>query len=317
MFKHSAPILIAISLICLFGLLFGWAASPEQVVGSPSDKKMIPDLVFLGGSERKQGSILHAQVKANGRALGDLTAEWGGIRGKFFEQSSPSEKDSTEALSKASEQPVYELVMGIPVDLKPGKYPFVVRNTSGDEIAREIITVLDGKFRRQNITVSKSTKGLSPLPGELEAIQALKKSLTPVRYWSKPLISPTIDCENSPFGVKRYHNGVYTQDYHKGVDLRSPSGRPIKAVADGIVRIAEPRFRLHGGTVGLDHGQGLSSIYIHMSKVAAKAGDRVKKGDIIGYVGATGFATGPHLHWGLYANGVPVNPDDWIPVPRC
>jgi murein DD-endopeptidase MepM/ murein hydrolase activator NlpD len=158
---------------------------------------------------------------------------------------------------------------------------------------------------------------LKPLPGELEAIQDLKTVLTATRHWDRSLMSPTPDCQISPFGVKRYHNGVYINDYHKGVDLRSPQGRPIKAITDGVVKVAAPQFRLHGGTVGLDHGQGLSSVYIHMSKVAVKTGQAVKKGDVIGYVGSTGFATGPHLHWGLYAGGVPVDPDQWIPVPRC
>ena len=77
-------------------------------------------------------------------------------------------------------------------------------------------------------------------------------------------------------------------------------------------------FRLHGGTIGIDHGQGVVSTYLHMSKLALSEGTVVKKGDVVGYVGATGFATGPHLHWGLYVNGVPVNPSQWIPnVPRC
>lgn len=117
--------------------------------------------------------------------------------------------------------------------------------------------------------------------------------------------------------MKRYHNGVYINDYHKGVDLRSPAGRPIKAINDGTVVIGTQSFRLHGGTVGLDHGWGVSSIYIHMSKVAVKPGDHVTKGQTIGYVGSTGFATGPHLHWGLFANGTPINPDVWIPVRAC
>jgi lysostaphin len=77
-------------------------------------------------------------------------------------------------------------------------------------------------------------------------------------------------------------------------------------------------YRLHGGTVGLDHGQGVSSIYIHMSKLNVKPGEIVKKGDVIGYVGSTGFATGPHLHWGMYMSGLPINPNQWITnVPTC
>jgi murein DD-endopeptidase MepM/ murein hydrolase activator NlpD len=71
-------------------------------------------------------------------------------------------------------------------------------------------------------------------------------------------------------------------------------------------------WNVHGGTVGIDHGQGLASYYLHLSRFKAKEGERVRKGDIVGYVGATGFATGPHLHWQMTVNGVPVNPHEWV-----
>lgn len=296
---------IALLLVAgLAGLMWNQAFSEQQDGITAEEARTTPLLVSLSipaGEKFKQGDILLARLQTQGKLPSPVVGSLANLKGTFFEQS-PG---------------IYEAVLGIPVDTKPGTYRLTVMASSGTALASASITVLDAKFPRQNITVSKSTKGLQPLPGELEAIQALKVSMTPIRYWKQPFISPTPDCENSPFGVKRYHNGVYTQDYHKGVDLRSPHGRPIRAIADGVVKIAAPKFRLHGGTVGLDHGQGVSSIYIHMSKVAVKPGDTVKKGDAIGYVGATGFATGPHLHWGLYANGVPVNPDRWIPVPRC
>ena len=78
-------------------------------------------------------------------------------------------------------------------------------------------------------------------------------------------------------------------------------------------------FRLHGGTIGIDHGQGVSTLYIHMSKLGVAQGTRVRRGDIVGYVGSTGFSTGPHLHWSVYVHGQPVNPAQWLakePV-RC
>lgn len=207
----------------------------------------------------------------------------------------------------------------VPVSVfqNPGVYPVSI-GIPGQKTAEMFdVTVQDAHYRTQNVSVSKSTAGLKPLPGELETIQALKDTLSAVQYWKEPFISPTQDCQNSPFGVKRYHNGKPTGDYHKGVDLRSPSGRPIRAISAGKVQIAR-MYRLHGGTVGLDHGQGISSIYIHMSKLAVQPDEMVKKGDVIGYVGSTGFASGPHLHWGLYVSGLPVNPNQWIRnVPTC
>jgi murein DD-endopeptidase MepM/ murein hydrolase activator NlpD len=80
-----------------------------------------------------------------------------------------------------------------------------------------------------------------------------------------------------------------------------------------IVRL----FNMHGGTVGIDHGQGVTSAYLHMSKFAATEGAVVRKGDLIGYVGTTGRSTAPHLHWGISVNGVHVNPLQWVTVPSC
>jgi murein DD-endopeptidase MepM/ murein hydrolase activator NlpD len=117
--------------------------------------------------------------------------------------------------------------------------------------------------------------------------------------------------------VQRFFNGKPTGDFHAGLDQRGAAGTPIHAVAAGVVRIVRD-FSLRGGTVAIDHGQGVESIYMHMSKTAAKEGEHVSAGDVIGYVGATGRANGPHLHWTLYVNGVPVNPVQWVKVPvRC
>ncbi|HUS07629.1 MAG TPA: peptidoglycan DD-metalloendopeptidase family protein [Bryobacteraceae bacterium] len=208
-------------------------------------------------------------------------------------------------------------LMPVPVAQPPGTFTLHVRDASGAEKQQLSVRVEDAHFPRQNIQVGKGTAQLKPLPGEMEAVGALRSSVSPTRFWNEPFENPTSDCMNSLFGVARYHNGKPTGNYHKGVDLRSPAGRPIHAVTDGVIHIAK-MFRLHGGTVGIDHGQGLTSIYLHMSKIAVEEGQRVKKGDVIGYVGKTGFATGPHLHWQLQVNGLPINPSQFLPnVPRC
>jgi murein DD-endopeptidase MepM/ murein hydrolase activator NlpD len=212
------------------------------------------------------------------------------------------------------------MVLGLlPVSVRqpPGTYTLTFADNTGRALFSTPVRITDAHFPKQNISVSKATKGLEPLPGEMEAIAVLKNTVTGTRFWQEPFVSPTPDCKNGLFGMLRYHNGVYSGNYHKGVDLRSPLGRPVRAITGGIVQIAT-MYRLHGGTVGLNHGQGLSSIYIHLSRIAVKPGQMVQAGDPIGFVGATGFATGPHLHWGLYANGLPVNPDQWVnKVPSC
>lgn len=208
-------------------------------------------------------------------------------------------------------------LMPVSIFQKAGGYGIKVQDVNGKTLYTGKVEVTDARYPVQNLSISSSTQGLQPLPGEMEAIQGLKDQVSPARLWAEPFVTPTPDCQNSPFGVKRAYNGKISDNYHKGVDLRSPAGRPIQATADGKVQIAR-MYRLHGGTVGLDHGQGVSSVYIHMSKLAVQEGQQVKKGDTIGYVGSTGFATGPHLHWGLYVNGMPVNPNQFIQgVPRC
>ncbi len=293
---------VFLSVFCLAGMMLAMAFSEKgEPMAQQAVEKADYTITLSPGTKVKQGTPLIVKLDAPQDLPENAHAVINGSKGKFFKQ----------------DNGLYEALLGVSVDAQPGVQKLEVKTADGKVLATEYFQVLDAQFKRQNITVSKGTKGLQPLPGEMEAIQALKVNVTPVRHWDMPMVSPTIDCQNSPFGVKRYHNGVYTKDYHKGVDLRSPQGRPIRAIADGVVKIAAPQFRLHGGTVGLDHGQGLNSIYIHMSKLAVKQGQKVQKGETIGYVGSTGFATGPHLHWGLYAGGIPVNPDEWIKVQRC
>ena len=100
------------------------------------------------------------------------------------------------------------------------------------------------------------------------------------------------------FGNQRVYNGT-PKSPHSGMDIAVATGTPVKAPADGVITFADPGLYLTGGTVVLDHGHGISSNFLHLSRIDAKVGDIVKQGDVIGAVGATGRATGPHLHWGM------------------
>ena len=120
---------------------------------------------------------------------------------------------------------------------------------------------------------------------------------------------------SSIYGVRRYYNGVFAQNYyHRGVDYAAPNGSPVVAPAAGRVTLVgrvSDGFRLNGNTIGVDHGQGVVSVFIHLSRIDVREGDFVQAGQLIGGIGSTGFATGPNLHWGLYVNGVSVDPVPW------
>lgn len=206
------------------------------------------------------------------------------------------------------------LPVGVLVD--PGNYKLEYLDQTGRVVGSVDVPVRDARFPTQNIRLSAETEQLKPSPGEMETVDALRKTVTDARHWDEPFRSPVSGCITSPFGVQRLHNGKRTGNYHGGLDQRGAAGTPIRAIAGGMVRIVR-MFNIHGGTVGLDHGQGVTSFYLHMSKFATTEGAAVKKGDVIGYVGTTGRSTAPHLHWSLAVNGFNVNPAQWIEVAPC
>jgi murein DD-endopeptidase MepM/ murein hydrolase activator NlpD len=115
------------------------------------------------------------------------------------------------------------------------------------------------------------------------------------------------------YGSQRVLNGE-PRNPHYGLDVAVPTGTPVKAPAGGIVTLAENDFFLTGGTLIVDHGHGVSSVFIHLSRLDKRIGDRVEQGEIIGAVGATGRATGPHMHWGMNWFDVRLDPQLLLPV---
>jgi len=109
------------------------------------------------------------------------------------------------------------------------------------------------------------------------------------------------------FGNQRIYNDT-PKSPHSGMDIAVPQGTPVKAPAAGVITFAAPDLYLTGGTVLLDHGHGVSSNFLHLSRLDVKVGDRVEQGQVIGAVGMTGRATGPHLHWGMNWFDVRVDP---------
>jgi murein DD-endopeptidase MepM/ murein hydrolase activator NlpD len=150
---------------------------------------------------------------------------------------------------------------------------------------------------------------------EFDLVDAFKALVTPEKYWNGAFKRPATGEVTTVYGVRRYYNGEFAEDYyHRGVDYAGGTGAPVTAPAAGKIalvgRVADG-FELHGNLIGLDHGQGVLSIFMHLSRIDVKEGDRVEAGQVLGGIGSTGAATGPHLHWGLYVNGLSVDPVPW------
>ena len=125
--------------------------------------------------------------------------------------------------------------------------------------------------------------------------------------FARPFAWPVQGRISGRFGNQRVFNGT-PKSPHSGMDIAAGQGTPIKAPAAGTVTLAEKNFYLTGGTVMIDHGHGISSNFLHLSRLDVKVGDVVKQGDVVGAVGSTGRSTGPHLHWGMTWFDVKIDP---------
>lgn len=207
-------------------------------------------------------------------------------------------------------------LMPVSANQTPEVLPIAFFSPVQQEVATADVTVVDAHFATQNVNLAPGVAALKNSPEEVQLLKSFRENLSETRYWQDRFIEPVPGCMISPFGVKRLRNHKPTGDYHGGVDLRSPTGTPVRAAADGTVKISQ-LITVLGNTVALDHGQGVETIYMHMSKLAVEPGTPVKQGDVVGYVGATGRANGPHLHWSVYVNGVQVNPGQWVKLTPC
>ncbi|WP_373036486.1 M23 family metallopeptidase [Sulfurimonas sp.] len=173
------------------------------------------------------------------------------------------------------------------------------------------LRVEDGKYKKEKIKVQKSKVTLNEKDKKraakeyAEAMKIYGKS-TPKSQISSKFITPMNSKITSSFGKARVYNDTLN-GYHSGTDYRAKIGTPIKACNDGVVVLAKDRF-YSGGTVVLDHGQGVYTCYYHMSGFNVKKGQKVSKADIIGLSGDSGRVTGPHLHFSARVSGEQVDP---------
>jgi len=155
---------------------------------------------------------------------------------------------------------------------------------------------VDGLPPRQ---VTPSEEDLVRIRADARLLEAAKARASAARGVAQAFVWPATGRISGIYGSQRILNGEPRQP-HRGVDVAAPPGTPVGTMADGVVSLAVPDMYFTGGTVMIDHGYGLHSIYAHLSEVAVAVGQRVGQGEPIGRVGATGRVTGPHLHWGVY-----------------
>ena len=207
-------------------------------------------------------------------------------------------------------------LLAISVKDAPGTFSLLISRNGDGEPQNLPVVIRKTIFPSQNVKLSPEIESLRSTPEEMALLTSFRDAISETRSWEDPLQPPVSGCMTSPFGVKRLHNGKPTGEYHGGVDQRTPEGEAIRAVAAGTITFAK-QFNVLGNAVGIDHGQGLESMYLHMSRLVVAPGVAVQRGDILGYAGSTGRSTGPHLHWVLYVNGVNVNPAQWVKLVPC
>ena len=207
-------------------------------------------------------------------------------------------------------------LMPVPVLTKVGIYSLEYLDAKGVPVNKLPISVIDARYHRENVTIAPATAALAPSPTEQKTVGDFQRVVSDTRYWKEPFDPPVPGCLTSPFGSLRMLNGKLTGSFHAGVDQRGAAGTPIHPITPGVVKLVE-KYNLRGGTVAIDHGQGVETIYLHMSAFNAKEGQRVTPNDTIGYVGSTGRSTGPHVHWTLYVHGEAMNPGQWMSLHAC
>jgi murein DD-endopeptidase MepM/ murein hydrolase activator NlpD len=206
------------------------------------------------------------------------------------------------------------LLAAVSLETKPGMVSLdLVGNTESGETVSFRHNVVVGKAKYPVVQLTVSKQFTEPNPQQQATIkqdQEIKHKTfsqsSPEREWSGRFMPPVNAPISDVFGTRRVFNGA-TKSIHQGLDYRVPSATPVNAINSGTVILAQPLY-FEGNCVTIDHGQGLLSLYLHLSELKVKEGDKVERDQEIGLSGATGRATGPHLHIAVRWQGVYLDP---------
>ena len=210
----------------------------------------------------------------------------------------------------------YFAIVGLPLSLKPGEY--FINGRWGDEIAlqKKFFSVVNKEYSTQRINIEDKRK-VNPYASDMDRIWAEQKLQKKARrHYSNSkvdveLLQPVEGIMTGSFGRRRIFNGEARRP-HSGMDIAADQGIPVVAPANGkVIELGD--FFFSGNLIYVDHGQGMISLFAHLSEINVTLGQQIKKGDMIGKVGATGRVTGPHLHWSLGLNDTWVDPALFLP----
>ena len=203
-------------------------------------------------------------------------------------------------------------LVGLPLNAAPGRHRLVIAQRDG-ALGEAAFDVLSKEYPEQRLTIA-NPRHVNPNPADLERIRQESArmrrayaALSPRAGNFHPFLRPLEGPVTGAFGRRRILNGE-PRSPHRGLDIAAATGTPVRAPAPGRVT-ATGSFFFNGNTVLLDHGDGLVSMYCHLHEIRAREGDLLARGDVLGTVGATGRATGPHLHWTVSLRTVMIDPD--------
>jgi hypothetical protein len=214
----------------------------------------------------------------------------------------------------------YVGLLGVDLQDPPGTHELTVdvMAAGGNKQLSYNVLVLKEKFPVQYLTLPKDQvdldeESLVRVKAEQQQVSQLFQLVTQDRFWSGPFLEPVQGPTTGAFGRRRVINGQ-ARNPHNGEDISAPAGTDVVAMNHGVVRLATDQY-FAGKGVYIDHGWGLFSMYFHLSEISVVEGQAVERGQVIGKVGATGRASGPHLHWGVRLNGARVNPLSLVALP--
>jgi murein DD-endopeptidase MepM/ murein hydrolase activator NlpD len=209
---------------------------------------------------------------------------------------------------------IWRALVGIDLDTEPGEYPVAIEARTSDEgllVASHSLEVVGKEFPTRRLRVAPKYvrppgRVLARINRESAALHELFGTITPERLWRGPFELPIPGAVVSGFGVRSVFNGE-ARAPHSGADLRGRTGTPVRAPNAGRVVLVGSLY-FTGRTIVVDHGEGLLSLFAHLSRTSVRRGEMVRRGEVIGAVGATGRVTGPHLHWTVRLQEARVDP---------